>query len=70
LAKQPKSVSGLEHKGDLLAAAGQTEAALRSYAAAIAACSGGRRLPNQPSLEPPAELLRKHRDVLVQFLSK
>jgi hypothetical protein len=70
LANQPKNVSGLEHKGDLLAGAGQTEEALRSYDAAIAAYSGGRRIPNQPSLEPPAELLRKHRDVLVEFLKK
>jgi hypothetical protein len=70
LAKQPKSISGLEHKGDLLAAAGQTEAALRNYDAAIAAYLGRRRLRGQPSPEPPAELLGKHREVLVQFLRK
>jgi hypothetical protein len=70
LTRQPKNLAGLEHKGDLLAAAGQTEAALRNYDAAITAYLGQRRLPEQPPPEPPAELLRKHREVLVQFLRK
>jgi hypothetical protein len=66
LAKQPKSRAGLELKADLLAASGQTAAALRNYDAAIAAYLAQRRL----SPEPPAELLRKHREVLNQLLSK
>ena len=68
LAKQPKSVTALERKGDLLAAGGKTLEALRSYDAALAGYRK-RNLPDKPPGEPPA-LLRKHQKVLIRFLSK
>jgi hypothetical protein len=68
LAKQPKSVTALERKGDLLAAAGKTLEALQSYDAALAIYRK-RNLPDKPPGEPPA-LLRKHQKVLIRFLSK
>jgi hypothetical protein len=66
LTRQPKSLAGLELKGDLLAELGQTEAALRQYDQALAAY-----LALRPRWgEPPQGLLRKHREVLVRFLKQ
>jgi hypothetical protein len=66
LARQPNSPAGLELKADLRAADGQTAEALGLYDRALAAWLK----QNPRAKEPPSALLRKHRDVLYQFLSK
>jgi hypothetical protein len=66
LTSQPKSLAGLELKGDLLAESGQTEAALKQYDQALTAY-----LALRPrGVEPPEGLLRKHRAALLTFLKK
>src|SRR5262249_27110736 len=66
LARQPNSAAGLELKADLRAADGQTAEALKLYDQAL----GAWLKQNPKAKEPPVALLRKHREVLYQFLSK
>ncbi len=66
LARQPNSPAGLELKADLRAADGKTAEALKLYDQAL----GAWLKQNPKAKEPPVALLRKHREVLYQFLSK
>jgi hypothetical protein len=66
LSNHPKSIAGLELSGDLLAEAGQVEAALRQYEKALSAFKALRAR----GFEPSRSLLRKHQNALVQFLKK
>jgi hypothetical protein len=64
LAMQPMSIYGLEAKGDLLAAAGRTSEAIRSYSRAITEFYERNPKPQ----EPPVSLLLKRDGLLDQKL--
>jgi hypothetical protein len=66
LARQPKSLAGRELKGDLLAESGEIEAALEQYGLALR----GHLALRARWGDPPAQLLQKHRVVLMRFLNK